>query len=381
MVKKTYKCLCGMNFGNRKDNYTSHINRLKPCVGITQNLLKITQNLLIINSVNLEIKNDENINSVNIVNLEIKDDMNINSVNLEIKNDENINSVNIVNLEIKNDENINSVNLEIKDDEIINSINTLNLESNNPVNLESNNPVNLESNNSVYLESNNENNFQCEFCQKKFNRKYNLNRHLERCKLKPENNKSFQSNDKLDLILKQNDELKKEIEKLKIKIRKTKTKTTNININQQNINVNNNILINFNELDYNNIDKKLFIQPIMNHRLFGKMIILQMIENVYINENHPEYQNLIITDKNRGYVKIYNNGKWKTDNIEMINMIIDEIISHSKNIMIELKEQYINNNCAKNRLNTSEKYIKLCDLEHLADLEDKQINEDIVSPI
>jgi len=39
-----------------------------------------------------------------------------------------------------------------------------------------------------------------------------------------------------------------------------------------------------------------------------------------------------------GYVKIYNNGKWKTDNIETKNMIIDGILSHSKNILIKLKE-------------------------------------------
>ena len=179
------------------------------------------------------------------------------------------------------------------------------------------------------------------------------------------------------MILKRLNDLENENKKLKIKINKTK-KTTNININQNNININqNNILINFNDLDYNDIDKKLFIQPIMNNRLFGKAIILQMIENVYINENHPEYQNLIITDKNRGYVKIYNNGKWKTDNIEMINMIIDGIISHSKNILIELKQHYLNNNNAKNRLNTSEKYINLCDLEYLEDLEDEQINDEI----
>ena len=69
-----------------------------------------------------------------------------------------------------------------------------------------------------------------------------------------------------------------------------------------------NNIVNFNDIDYNNIDKKLFISPILDRRLFGKAIILKMIENIYITENLPEYQNLMITDKNRGYVKIYNNG-------------------------------------------------------------------------
>jgi hypothetical protein len=220
-----------------------------------------------------------------------------------------------------------------------------------------------------------ENNFECEYCKKQFSRKFCLDRHLNgRCKKKPEenNNKIETNNDKLDLILKQNEELKNEIEKLKTKIKKTKKTTNNININQQNnINVN---IINFNDLDYDVMDKKLFIQPIMNARLQGKFIILQMIENVYINDAHPEYQNIMITDKNRGYVKIYNNGRWKTDNIDTMNMIIDGIVSHSKNILVELKQQYLNNIGAKNRLNTSEKYITLCDLEYLADLEDANAN-------
>ena len=60
-------------------------------------------------------------------------------------------------------------------------------------------------------------------------------------------------------------------------------------------------------MNLNNVDKNLFINPLMNSRLIGKGIILKMIENIYINVNLPEYQNIIITDKNRGYVKIYNN--------------------------------------------------------------------------
>ena len=117
-------------------------------------------------------------------------------------------------------------------------------------------------------------------------------------------------------IKKELENLKKENEKLKKQIKRTKSnkitnKTTNIN-NQQNKNVNqNNILINFNDLDLEGMDKKLFTNPLLNSRLQGKFIILQMIENVYINEEHPEYQNIMITDKNRGYVKIYNIGKWK----------------------------------------------------------------------
>jgi hypothetical protein len=211
-----------------------------------------------------------------------------------------------------------------------------------------------------------------------------------RCKLKQSddklkhsnNNKPNQdnNNEKIDLILKQNEELKNEIEKLKSKMKKNKSKSnvnkSNINIGQQNININvvNNI-INFNDMDYNNFDKKLFIEPIMDRKLFGKAIILKMIENIYINENLPECQNLVITDKNRGYVKVFNNGKWKTDNLNTINLILGGIVEHSKSILDELYLRYLNNNQAKNRLNTSEKYINYCDLKHMEELKDEQENE------
>lgn len=176
------------------------------------------------------------------------------------------------------------------------------------------------------------------------------------------------------MIIKQLNDLKNENEKLKKQIKKTKK--TKMIINQNNIIVNqNNILINYNDMNLEEVDKKLFIQPLINSNYQGKQIILKTIENIYINEAHPEYHNLIITDKNRGCIKIYNNGKWKTDNIDLINMVIDDVVYQSKNILIELKQQYNNNNNKTlERLNTSEKYINLCNLEYFEDLKDELEN-------
>lgn len=334
--KVIYKCFCGMDFGNKKDNYNRHINKMNSCLKntqFTQFTPKITQftqfipknetNILCAEVNKKYIYNDVDNNSNNVNNVNNKDDMNMNDKKIITKN-------------------------------------------------------------------------YCQYCNKLFSRKYCLERHIKNniCKIKlnqnnneliQNDNKLIEIDNKLNLILKQNEELKKENEKLKKQIKRTKTNINigqqNINqqnINQQNININqNNILINFNDLDLEEIDKKLFIQPMMNARLQGKFIILQMIENVYINKTHPEYQNIMITDKNRGYVKIYNNGKWKTDNINIMNIVIDGIIYHSKNILIELKQQYLNNTNAKNLLNTSEKYVNLCDLEYLENLEDEQMNDNV----
>jgi hypothetical protein len=249
--------------------------------------------------------------------------------------------------------------------------------------------------------------FNCEYCSRSFVKKFNLNRHLTTCKLNNNRNeydnniqksnfnniKINEINEKINIMLKQNEELKKDNEEikkenkeLKKQIKQKKNKSivnNNINIVNNNnhlgnnvINNNNNNLINFQNMDFANVDKKLFTNPIMNTRLFGKEIILKMIENIYINENMPEYHNVVITDKNRGYVKIYNNGKWKTDNIQIINLVINGIIEHSKTIWDELNEYYMNNVQAKTRLKTSKKYIDLCDLEYIDELEEQQENED-----
>jgi hypothetical protein len=237
-------------------------------------------------------------------------------------------------------------------------------------------------------------NFPCEFCDKIFTRKFCLDRHLKTCKKLPiiqqniaikTENRLSEIDLKLDLILKQNEELKNENIKLKKQISKKVYKATktqnNVNINQPiNINVvnnNNNNIINFNDMNYDNIDKKLFVGPILDRRLFGKAIILKMIENIYINENLPEYQNLVITDKNRGYIKIFNNGKWKTDNLNTINLVLDGIVEHSKVILDELYEIYLGNNQTTSRLNTSNKYISLCDLAHLEELKDEQETDQV----
>jgi hypothetical protein len=270
----------------------------------------------------------------------------------------------------------------------------------------------------------------CQFCNSIFTRNTSLDRHLQsRCKVKKELENKKQNigeeqlnlelvnkkieeivDDKINIIIQEQKQLKIENEKLKKSnlklkkdnvelkqiVKKNKSKSdinikiinnnqkiltnnnqkilTNNNNNQKILNNNNNNqknIVNFNNMDYANIDKKLFASPLLNTKLFGKEIILKMVENIYINENLPEYQNIIITDKNRGYVKVFNNGKWKTDNIQIINLVIDGIISHSKTIWEELNDFYINNIQAKNRLKTSKKYINLCDLEYLDELENE----------
>ncbi len=336
MGKKKYKnyieyiCeLCNVNFGNKKDNYIRHKNRIRPCVKNAE------QNNSIAHSAHTKAQN---------AHIE------------KNKLEQNIMEEPTQTISFKNTKEFNDKEVEL-----------------------------------ICIEINKV--FSCDFCDKEFNKKFNLNRHMSTCKKKDtiietnkNSNKIQTNNDDIDTIKKELIELKENYKTIKkdneilkkklIKKDKENNKTnTNINIVNNIVNNNNNIA-NFYNVDYSGVDKKLFVQPIMNPLLYGKAIILQMIENIYINENLPKYQNIIITDKNRGYVKIFNNGRWKTDDIQVINSVLDGIISHSKTILEELTEIYFNNNQAKSRLNTSKKYIDLCDLEYLGDLEDEHANGD-----
>lgn len=260
--KVIYRCICGMDFGNKKDNYIRHINKKKKCTELHRIAPNSTEKI-------------ENCTEQK-----------------EIKNDNKI------------------------------------------------------KNTSKYI---------CIYCNNTFTRQTSLNRHLEdRCKNKPEttlnnmltetereNNKLIELDEKYNKILKQYDEIKNENAKLKKRMKKTK-KTPITIINQNNVIVNqNNILVNHNDIDLKKLDKKLFIQPLLNNKIIGKQKILKTIENVYINDDYPENHNIIVSDKNRGYVKIYNDGEWKTYNFEPIDNLIDGVINQSKNIIFEIKEEFV----------------------------------------
>jgi hypothetical protein len=339
MPKKIYKELinyscpeCLKSFGNRKDYYERHTNRKNPCVKIPPPIPPIPP-----------------IPSLTPPNLL---------------------------------QNVEKIPLCIEVNKIKKNKNNKVLEK------ELDNELENESENELE-QTKNELDYCCEYCNKTFSKKYNLTRHQNgRCKQKPnkilidKTNTNTKSNEEINLILERLKNLENENEKLKKEIKKNKSKSkSHVNISQSNYNINvvnnnnNNNIINFNDMNYNKIDKKLFIGPILDRKLFGKAIILKMIENIYINESLPEYQNLVITDKNRGYVKVFNNGKWKTDNLNIINLVLNGIVEHSKSILDELYDIYLNNNQATNRLNTSEKYINLCDNEYLEDLKDAQENE------
>lgn len=271
----------------------------------------------------------------------------------------------------------------------------------------------------------------CDNCLKKFNQKNDFTRHKNRlnpCEKKTkvntdcnENNCNQTNNDetnnnetsneeyieddniddnedlvknlikKINYVIKQNEEFKNDIKELKEDNEKLRNKlisntnsnntnsnntnTTNTTNTNSNNTINMNVHINnFNDTDYSQINKIKLLNTLIKEQ--GKFIYLKAIENLYLNPEKPENHNIYIADKNRGYVKKYNNGRWETDNLSIIDLIINNFIDYYKLSIDDIKLNPEKYEKIKNAINNKIKYIELCDLEYLSNLEDEQLYED-----
>ena len=120
---------------------------------------------------------------------------------------------------------------------------------------------------------------------------------------------------------KNNSELKKNNEKLQTKMNKivNKNKITNTNSNNiiTNTVFNNPVikLVNFGSEDLDKISHGIFIDSIKSQ---GAGLYNKTIEGIYFNKEHPENQNIYISDINRGKVMIYKDEKWFLNNWDNI---------------------------------------------------------------
>ena len=120
---------------------------------------------------------------------------------------------------------------------------------------------------------------------------------------------------------KNNSELKKTNEKLQTKMNKIVNKNTITNTNSNNITnntvINNPIikLVNFGSEDLSKISHDIFIDTIKTQ---GANLYNKTIEGIHFNKDHPENQNIYISDINRGKVMIYKEEKWFLDNWDNI---------------------------------------------------------------
>ena len=154
-------------------------------------------------------------------------------------------------------------------------------------------------------EKNINNTLNCSYCNKILSRMDSLSRHLRVCKVK----KDYDENKKKEsqqLCL-----IKNEIEILKEKLDKTTIlTTTNNKISNKNSNNTQNINIHINNLGEENI--KHIDYNYYNNILKGIYgAVPKLVEKIHFDNEHPENQNIKLTNKKEPYIKIRKNNKWK----------------------------------------------------------------------
>ena len=177
----------------------------------------------------------------------------------------------------------------------------------------------------------------CDFCKKSFSRKYGLNSHLKICKIKKENEEKKEN---LELCIMKNEitTLKEELSKTKQIITNNnnninKIKTTNNNNSHNTININN-----FGEENIKHIDYSYYSNILKG--IYGA--VPKLVEKIHFDKEHPENQNIKLTNKKEPYIKIRKNNKWKLANrkTEVLDLIDSKCFLLSEKYKKLLKKEH-----------------------------------------
>jgi phage-related tail fiber protein len=138
-----------------------------------------------------------------------------------------------------------------------------------------------------------------------------------------------ENNKQIEEIKQQNE--KKDIDIMHLKEENEKLKNQTIIYNNCN-NTYNNYILHINNFDDTKCE--VVIKNLLKY--MGKSIYLKTVEDIYLNntENH----NIYVGDKNRGIVKVWNNGIWQSKNMIVIDQIIDNIVKQFNLSIEEIKK-------------------------------------------
>jgi len=199
----------------------------------------------------------------------------------------------------------------------------------------------------------------CEYCLRTFSRNSNLTKHLKTCKKKKENEN--EKDKKIEELIKNQEEMKEIVEKLLLEKSNTITNNNTNNTNNTNNSTNNshnttnnmtnNIIIH----NYGDEDTKYITSDYILNLLKYKpaKAIPELIKHTHFNEEHPENQNIKITNKKEPYIKVRKNDKWELQNKEdTINDLIDRQQVH---LMDEVIEEKIEEKCSNSEKNNIER--------------------------
>ena len=173
---------------------------------------------------------------------------------------------------------------------------------------------------------------ECSYCFKKFSRIDNFKRHMTTCKKK--------KSTEVELLEKKDSEiheLKEMVERLLVE---NKGNTNITNSNNTTNNMTNNIIIhNYGDEDTKYITGNYILNLLKNR---PAKTIPELIKYTHFNDDHPENQNIKITNKKDPYIKVRKNNKWELqDKDETITDLIDRQQIHLLDEDLEKKVEEV----------------------------------------
>ena len=232
-------------------------------------------------------------------------------------------------------------NISINDIKIYYNLDLDKKPKNNPVE-----PINIQS--KPILTQNKD--FSCNYCNKIFKRQWHLSRHLNTCKIKKIN--LDKQKEEIDILKKQQKQLEETVEKLLIEC---SNNTNNNTIYSNNTNSNNTIHNTININNYGEEDTKYITKQFIVNLLANKPFkaIPEMIKHTHFNKEHPENQNIKLTNKKESYVKVLKDNKWEYQDRK--NTITDLIDKQHLKITDEKIEKKIDKTCSNIQKNSIER--------------------------
>ncbi len=220
----------------------------------------------------------------------------------------------------------------------------------------------------------NDKSLDCEFCNKTYSNKCNLYKHLKICKVKINSSriveKNLNENEKKkkkenkemfeSLKNELSESLKNEFSELRSSLKesivqnnpnqKSSNQITNNNNNNITIvtQVNQNIICNFGKEDLKDFGYKYF----MNLLTIPRQSVKKLVEDIHFNPNRPQNMNVILPDRNKSMIYVYENEDWVIankdhvlynlvdKNFERVDDFYEDHKDHLERRIIENYERY-----------------------------------------
>ena len=216
---------------------------------------------------------------------------------------------------------------------------------------------------SKYRHQVNKEKFSCTYCNKKYSRLDNLNRHISNsCKKKKKFEKSQNENLELKKIIKNQSKQINNIEKMLSVPNSTTNNTMNNNYLHNTINN----TININNYGEENLDMLTdeFKRQCVTRPYYA---LTKIIEKIHFNDEYPENKNIRLVNKRDNKVQILDNGKWNyRDKEEAIKYALDDSNEKLDNFCDD--KTYKFRNIIKMSCNNIVKSVQECNPDILKDL-------------